>query len=78
MMTFEELLRVFTWPVGFPYQLSIISALIRKYIANFRCRTINKASAEHSNSTTTPRTNVGRSCLGRNKVTKYSPPIGNY
>jgi hypothetical protein len=36
MMTFEELLRVFTWPVGFPYQLSIISALIRKYIANFR------------------------------------------
>jgi hypothetical protein len=26
----------FTWLVGFPYQLSIISGLIRKYIANFR------------------------------------------
>jgi hypothetical protein len=25
---------VFTWLVGFPYQLSIISALIRKYITN--------------------------------------------
>jgi hypothetical protein len=33
---FEELLKVFTWLVGFPYQLSIISALIRKYIAYFR------------------------------------------
>jgi hypothetical protein len=28
---FEELLKVFTWLVEFPYQLSIISALIRKY-----------------------------------------------
>ena len=27
MMTFEELLKVFTWLVGFPYQLFIISAL---------------------------------------------------
>jgi hypothetical protein len=27
---------VFTWLVGFPYQLSIIPALIRKHIANFR------------------------------------------
>ena len=42
------------------------------------CRTINNSSAERSNSMTTPCTNVGRSCLGRNKVTKYSPPIGNY
>jgi hypothetical protein len=33
---FEELLKVFTWLVGFPYQLSIIPALIRKHIANFR------------------------------------------
>jgi hypothetical protein len=32
----EELLKVFAWLVGFPYQLSIISALVRKYIANFR------------------------------------------
>ena len=32
---FEELLNVLTWLVGFRYQLSIISALIRKYIANF-------------------------------------------
>jgi hypothetical protein len=29
---FEELLKVFTWLVGFPYQLSIFSALIRKCI----------------------------------------------
>jgi hypothetical protein len=29
-------MKVFTWLVGFPYQLSIISALIRKYITNFR------------------------------------------
>jgi hypothetical protein len=33
---FEELLKVFTWLVGFPYQLSIISVSIRKYIANLR------------------------------------------
>jgi hypothetical protein len=33
---FEELLKVFTWLVGFSYQLSIISALIRKHSANFR------------------------------------------
>lgn len=33
---FEELLKVFTWLVGFPYQLSIIAALFRKHIANFR------------------------------------------
>ena len=33
---FEELLKVVTWLVGFRYQLSMISALIRKYIANFR------------------------------------------
>jgi hypothetical protein len=32
---FKELLKVFTWLVGFPYQLSIISALIRKYIGNY-------------------------------------------
>jgi hypothetical protein len=40
---FEELLKVFTWLVGFPYQISIISALIRKYIANFsyRCTVIS-------------------------------------
>ena len=31
---FEILLKVFTWFVGLPYQLSIISAWIRKYIAN--------------------------------------------
>jgi hypothetical protein len=37
---FEELLKVFTWLVGFPYQLSIISALIRKYIANFRWKQV--------------------------------------
>jgi hypothetical protein len=38
------------------------------------CRTINNSSAERSNSATTPYANVGRSCIGRNKVTKYSPP----
>ena len=37
---FEELLKVFTWLVGSPYQLSIISALIRKYIANFRWKQV--------------------------------------
>jgi hypothetical protein len=37
---FEELLKVFTWLVGFRYQLSIISALIRKYIANFRWKQV--------------------------------------
>jgi hypothetical protein len=30
MMTFCRILKVLTWLVGFPYQLSIISALIRK------------------------------------------------
>jgi hypothetical protein len=34
----------FYMAVGFPYQLSIISALIRKYIENVRCRTISKTS----------------------------------
>jgi hypothetical protein len=42
------------------------------------CRTINNSSAERLNSATTPCTNVGRSCFGRNKVTKHSTPIGNY
>jgi hypothetical protein len=37
---FEELLKVFTWLVGFRYQLSIISALIRKYIANINLHSI--------------------------------------
>jgi hypothetical protein len=32
---YDDFLKVFTWLIGFPYQLSIISALIRKYIANF-------------------------------------------
>ena len=42
------------------------------------CPTINKSPTERSNSATTSCTNVGRSFLGRNKVTKYSTPIGNY